>query len=176
MTSHGMRNFPQNLEISSKMSLFWLPISVIFATFFEPFPKKGPQGSRATPKSAQKTQNGPQGCPNGAQGCHNGAPRSPQIHKKPPKCAPRVTKWTPGCHNGAPRSPKVLKRRYKVSQSATERLKCGPRCQKNDIPTYRHIPSKIHDIFFKCRRQCFAHQYIYIHIHIYMNITADHCL
>ena len=135
MTSHRKRNFPQNLKISSEMSLFRLPNSVIFAIFFEPVPKKWPQGSRAAPKSAQKTQNGPQGRPNGAQGCHNGAPRSPQIHKKPPKCAPRVTKWTPGCHNGAPRSPKVLKRRHKALQSATKTPKCGPRCQKTNKHT-----------------------------------------
>ena len=50
-------------------------------------------------------------------------------------------------HNGAPRSPKVLKKRHKVCQSATKTIKCGPRCQKNDIPTYRHISSKIHDFF-----------------------------
>ena len=137
MTSHRKRNFPQNLQISSKMAPFWLPISVIFATFFEPFPKKWPQGSRAAPKGAQKTQNGPQGCPNGAQGCHNGAPRSPQIHKKPPKCAPRVTKWTPGGHNGAQRSPKVRKRRHKGPPKCHSDTKMWPEVPKKTI--YRHI-------------------------------------
>jgi hypothetical protein len=94
----------------------------------------------------------------------------PQGHSKSTKSRPNVrqgwqngppgaTTEPQGWQNGAPRSPKVLKRRHKVSQSATKTLKCGPRCQKNDIPTYRHISSKIHDIFFKCRRQCFAHQY-----------------
>ena len=131
MTSHRRRNFPQKLKIASKMSLFRLPIMAIFATFFEPVPKKWPQGSRAPPKSAQTTPKWTPRVPEGAQGCHNGALGSPKIHKKPPKCAPRVTKWTPGCHNGAPRSPKALKRRHKALQSATKTPKCGPRCQQN---------------------------------------------
>ena len=68
----------------------------------------------------------PQGCPNGAQGYHNGAPRSLQIHKKPPKCSPRVTKWTPGCHNGAPR---ITKRRPKVTQSAKKASQGLPKAE-----------------------------------------------
>ena len=67
----------------------------------------------------------PQGCPSGAQGYHNGAPRSLQTHKKPPKCSPRVTKWTPGCHNGAPR---MTKRSPKVTQSAKKTSQGLPKC------------------------------------------------
>ena len=147
MTSHRKRNFPQNLKISSKISLFWFQFRSFSLPFSSLFPKSGHRGPGPHPKVLKRHPNGPQGCPNGAQGCHNGAPRSPQIHKKPPKCAPRVTKWTPRCHNGAPRSPKVLKRRPKAIQSATKTPKCSPRCQKNDIPKYRHVSSKIHSIF-----------------------------
>ena len=77
MTSHTKRNFPQNLKISSKMSLFWLPISVILATFFELFPKKWPQGSRAAPKSAQTTP--------------KWTPRVPEWSPRVPQWSPRVT-------------------------------------------------------------------------------------
>ena len=108
-------------------------------------------------------------CPKGAQMEPKDTTMEPQGHSKPTKSRikvlqgwqngpPGATTEPQGWQNGAPRSPKVLKRRYKVFQSATKTLKCGPRCPKNDIPTYRHISSKIHDIFFKCRRQCFAHQ------------------
>ena len=70
----------------------------------------------------------PQGCPNGAQGYHNGAPRSLQIHKKPPKCSPRMTEWTPGCHNGAPR---MTKRSPKVTQSAKKTQQDLPKCHSD---------------------------------------------
>ena len=143
------------LYLGSQFRSFSLPFSSLF-------PTSGHRGPGPHPKVIKRHPNGPQGCPNGAQGCHNGAPRSPQIHKKPPKYVPRVTKWTPGFHNGAPRSHQVLKRHHKALQNATKTPKYGPRCQKNDIPTNRHISSKIHGIFFKGRRQCFAHQYDYM--------------
>ena len=31
--------------------------------------------------------------------------------------------------------------------------------KQKDVPLHRHISSEIHVIFFKGRRQCFAHQY-----------------
>ena len=44
------------------MSLFWLPISVIFATFFEPVPKKWPQGGQGpTQNCSNDTKMDPKG-------------------------------------------------------------------------------------------------------------------
>ena len=34
--------------------------------------------------------------------------------------------------------------------------------KQKDVPIYRHLSSEIHVIFFKGRRQCFAHQYTYV--------------
>ena len=158
MTSHGKRNFAQNLKTSVNISLFGLPISVIFATFFAPFPNKWPQGSRATPKSDQKT---PKWTPRVPKWSPRVPQWSPKVTPNPQKAAqicPKEAKWTPGFHNGAPRSHQGLKRHHEALQNATKTPKYSPRCQKNDIPTNRHISSKIHGIFFKGRRQCFAHQ------------------
>ena len=131
MTSHGKRNFAQNLKTSVNISLFGLPISVIFATFFEHFPNKWPQGSRATPKSDQKT---------------------PKWTPRVPKWSPRVPQWSPKvtpnpqkaaqiCPKGDKMDPRVPQWSPKVTPSAKKTPQGPPKCHY-DIKIWPEVPKK----------------------------------
>ena len=118
MTSEGKRHFPRKVEISSKMSPFWLPFSVTLGTFFEPFAPKWPKGSRATPQSAKSAPKWSPRVPKWSPRVPKCPPEVPKSSKKTPKCAPRVLKWRPKVPQWSPQG------HPKCHKDATSPSKC----------------------------------------------------
>ena len=132
-------HFPQKLNTSLKIHQLCLHLWYLFLWFWVPFssdlPKSAQRGPGPRPKVLKRPENGPQSPQmesKGAQMMPKWDPRGPKWFTNGPRSAPTVHKW----------NPRVSQWNPQVPQSAEK----------------RHIHTHL-TIFFKGRRQCFAHQY-----------------
>jgi len=74
---------------------FQLPFSIIFCTFFEPFPEKSQKVSRVPPQSVKKTRKWSPRVPKWSSRIQKWSPKAPKVHKK-------QTTVYQECQHGAP--------------------------------------------------------------------------